>query len=253
MMQTTLNSSPVMSTARRTGWLWAMTAASAGGFALGLYMMLAVAGTDALQGDVQRLFYFHLSSFTGAFLAFVVGVAGGAAYLVTRAAKWDRLSLSAVEVGFALALMNVLLGSIWARPTWNTWWTAQDPRMVSSAIMMLTCAAYLMLRQSIENPDRRRTFAALLVMVLLGTALATALITRFRGDTIHPVVIGASPQNRSAGVEMAGSMTLTLVVNLIAWTFLMTPALIGWRLRLENLREQISRSRVAERRPALKA
>ncbi|MBI5666475.1 MAG: cytochrome c biogenesis protein CcsA [Chloroflexi bacterium] len=218
--------------------LWLLTGLSAVGFAVGLYMMLAVAGTDAFQGEVQRLFYFHLASFTGAFLAFGVAMVSGVVYLVTRAARWDRLSLSAVEVGFALALINVLLGSIWARPTWNTWWTAQDPRMVASAVMMLTCAAYLMLRQSIESVERRRTVAALLAIVLLGVALATALITRFRGDTIHPVVIGASPQNRGAGIEMASNMTATLVVNLIVWTLLLTPTLIAWRARLEELRER---------------
>lgn len=217
-------------------------------FAIGLVMMLAYAGTDVFQGDVQRLFYIHLASFTGAFLAFVVGMIGGVAYLITRAAKWDRLSLSAVEVGFVLALINVCLGSIWARPTWNTWWTAQDPRMVSSAIMMLVCGAYLTLRQSIENPARRRTFAAVLAIILLGTALATALITRFRGDTIHPVVIGSSPQNVNAGIEMASTMTLTLVVNLIAWTFLLTPTLIIWRLRLENLRERTEKHNLEPQR-----
>lgn len=226
--------------------LWALTGLSAAGFALGLYMMLAVAGTDAFQGDVQRLFYFHLSSFTGALLAFAVAMTGGLAYLVTQAARWDRLSLSAVEVGFALALINVLLGSIWARPTWNTWWTAQDPRMVASAVMMMTCGAYLMLRQSIAQVERRRQIAAALAVVLLGVAVATALITRFRGDTIHPVVIGPSPQNQSAGIEMAATMSQTLLVNVVAWTFLLTPTLIAWRARLEQLREARGRASLKE-------
>ena len=55
----------------------------------------------------------------------------------------------------ALALINLLTGMIWARPIWNTWWT-WDPRLTSEAIMILTYAAYLMLRNGIENPEQRR-------------------------------------------------------------------------------------------------
>ncbi|HEX2909140.1 MAG TPA: cytochrome c biogenesis protein [Phototrophicaceae bacterium] len=220
-------------------WLWGLTVASAAGVLVGVVLMLTYAGTDRFQGDVQRLFYVHLASFAGAFLAFVVGVIGGLGYLTTRASKWDRLALAAVEVGFVLALINVCLGSIWARPTWNTWWTAEDPRMVASAVMMLTCVAYLLLRQSLENSERRRVVASVLVILLLGTALATATITRQRGDTIHPVVIGPSPQNTSAGVEMAGNMAITLAMNLVAWALLLTPTLIVWRVWLETQRARL--------------
>jgi heme exporter protein C len=235
-MQATALAGSAIRAGKQKRLLWAMTALSAVGFAAGLVTMLAYAGTDRFQGEVQRLFYFHLSSFTGAFLAFTVAMAGGLVYLVSRSVWWDRLALSAVEVGFVMSLINVCLGSIWARPTWNTWWTAQDPRMVASAIMMLTCAAYLVLRQAVEDPARRRTLAAVLAVLLMGTAIATAAITRLRGDTIHPVVIGPSPQNVNAGVEMAGNMSLTLAVNLIAWTLFITPTLIAWRVRLETLR-----------------
>jgi heme exporter protein C len=141
--------------------------------------------------------------------------------------------LSAVEVGCALSLINLVLGSIWAKPTWNTWWTG-DSRMTTSAIMMLICLAYLMLRQGIANPDQRRTVAAYLGILLMGAMLLTIIIPRIRLDTIHPVVIGSSPQNTQGGVSMSPSMTLTLLVNLFVWGLLVTPALIWWRVRLEN-------------------
>ena len=106
--------------------------------------------------------------------------------------------------------------------------------MTTSAVMMLVCLSYLMFRQGIANPDQRRTVAAYLGILLMGAMLVTIIVPRIRLDTIHPVVIGASPQNTQGGVSMSPSMTLTLLVNLFVWGLLVTPALIWWRIRLEN-------------------
>ena len=100
--------------------------------ALGLAMALIYAPTEAAQGDVQRIFYIHLSAFAGSFIAFSTTVVGAVLYLRTRKVKWDTLALAGVEVGMALALINLVTGMIWARPIWNTWWT-WDPRLTSEA------------------------------------------------------------------------------------------------------------------------
>ena len=115
---------------------------------VGLALALVLVGPDSTQGDVQRLFYIHMPSFFGAFFAFAAAVIGGPGYLRTRNIKWDLLAASGVEVGLALSFVNLLTGAIWAKPIWNTWWTC-DPRLTSAAVMCLTYAAYLMLRNAI--------------------------------------------------------------------------------------------------------
>jgi heme exporter protein C len=222
------------STGRRLKILKIYSGLAAIGAVIGLYLALAYAGTDVYQGQVQRIFYVHLPSYFGAFVAFSATVVGGVVYLATRRTKWDILAASAVEIGFALSLINLVLGSIWARPTWNTWWTG-DPRMMTSAIMMLICLAYLLVRLGIENPKWRRLIASVLGIVLMGAMVVTLFVTRIRADTIHPVVIGSSPQNARGGFSMTDTMTLTLIVNLFVWGFLITPVLIWWRIRLENI------------------
>lgn len=208
------------------------------GMLIGLLLALFYAGTDTIQGDVQRIFYFHVPSIMAAFVAFSVGLIGSLGYLITRRPRWDTLALAAIEVGFVLALINVLLGSIWARPTWNTWWTASDPRMVTSAAMMLICLAYLMLRAGLSQGERRRQVAAVMGIILMGAVIVTFLITRVRTDTIHPVVIGPSPQNRENVFGMTSSMGVTFIFNLVVWAGLLAPVLIAWRIRLENAIER---------------
>lgn len=235
---------PAVMTERQpaTGWPLPLTVltiltvtAVAGGLAMGLFY----AGTDTIQGHVQRIFYVHMPSFFGAFVAFGATVIGGIAYLRTHNPRWDRLALAGVEVGLVLSLVNLVTGSIWARPIWNTWWT-WDPRLTSAAIMILTYAAYLMLRSGIENPEQRRRFASVYGILAIVTVVITLIIIRIRPDTIHPAVIGASPQNAEGGFEVTVNIGATLGVNLLIWPVLVPITLMWHRIRLENLADRVS-------------
>jgi len=208
-----------------------------------LYMSLVYAGTDLTQGNVQRIFYIHVGSFAGAATAFFVSVVGAIAYLRTRSNRWDTLSVASIEVGLMLSVVTLCTGSIWARPTWNTWWT-WDPRLTSAAIMALTYAAYLMLRTGIENPDKRRLFAAVYAILAISTVIFTTIIIRIRPDTIHPAVIGPSPVNSEGGFMMAENMSATLGTSAALMTLIVAPTLIWWRIRLENLLETIQKLQV---------
>lgn len=230
---------PAAKVKRRTGLLRTLTLITIVSFVIVTYMVLFVAGQDALQGDVQRLFYFHMPSFFGAFVAFSATVVGGIQYLRTRNIKWDALAVAGVEVGLAMSIITLVTGSIWARPIWNTWWT-WDPRLTSAAVMGLTYAAYLMLRSGIENPESRRRFMSVYGILAISTVIFTLVVIRIRPDTIHPAVIGPSPANAEGGFEMAGSMGAALITNLVFWSLLLTPLLMWWRIRLENAIEHVN-------------
>jgi heme exporter protein C len=207
---------------------------------LGLYLALGYAATDGDQGNIQRIFYIHMPSFFGAFFAFIATVVGGIQYLRTRNVKWDSLALAGVEVGLALALVNLTTGSIWARPIWNTWWN-WDPRLTSDAVMVLTYAAYLMLRAGVENPDTRRRFASIYGIVAIVTAILTLVIIRIVPETIHPTVIGASPQNAEGTPGITGTgMVPTLLFNLVVWSTLIPITLMWHRIRLQNFTERVN-------------
>jgi heme exporter protein C len=223
----------------RPRFLTILTVVTVAAVAFGLFLALFWVGTDIDQGQVQRIFYIHLSSFAAAFIAFSGTVIGGILYLRTRSVKWDTLALAGVEVGLALALINLATGMVWARPIWNTWWT-WDPRLTSEAIMILTYAAYLMLRNGIENPDQRRRMASVYGILAMTTVIITLMITRLRPDTIHPVVIGPSPQNAEGGFEMTQRITTTIGINSAIWSILVPWTLIWYRVRLQNLAERVN-------------
>jgi heme exporter protein C len=218
------------------------TVASIIGLLVTLYLSLVYAGTDVTQGHIQRIFYIHVATFSGAAVAFAATVIGGVLYLRTRQIKWDTMALAGVEVGLVLSSITLLTGSIWARPIWNTWWT-WDPRLTSAAIMVLTYAAYLMLRSGVENPQTRRMFASVYGILAVSTVIFTFVVIRIRPDTIHPTVIGPGQASAEGGFQMETNMTLAISVAAMVFCCLIAPTLMWWRIRLENMTQRVQRAK----------
>lgn len=223
--------------------LKALTLLSLVGFCCTLTLALFFAGTDIQQGEIQRIFYIHMPSFFGAFTAFGLTVLGGILYLWRKSAQWDRIALAGVEVGLAFALINLVTGAIWARPIWNTWWT-WDPRLTSAAIMALTYAAYLMLRAGIEDEARKRSFMSVYGIFAFTSVLVTLFIIRVVPETIHPVIVGASPQNAQGGFEATSGVVIALLPSLLLWLTLMPITMIWHRSRLERRLEAVNRLKI---------
>jgi heme exporter protein C len=135
-----------------------------------------------------------------------------------------------------------LTGVAWMRPIWNAWWI-WDPRLTSAAIMVLTYAAYLMLRAGIENPDTRRRFASVYGILAITTVILTLVIIRIRPDTIHPAVIGASPQNAQGEFDATPGVVIALIPALLFYTTLVPVTLMWYRLRLENFVDFVAQKR----------
>ena len=136
-------------------------------------------------------------------------------------------------------LINIITGSIWARPIWNTWWT-WDPRLTTATIMELVYAAYLMLRQGIEDPDRRARFGAVYAIIgFISVPLTFFSIRIYR--TIHPVVIGSGDPTVSGSFSMTPAMGLTFGISLLAFSILFV-SLLWHRIRLGQLGASASSS-----------
>jgi heme exporter protein C len=221
------------STPRGLRWLSAVTGIL---FLVALGLVLFYAPEEAVMGNVQRVFYFHVSAGWVGGLAFLVTAVAGIAYLARGNPKWDRLAQASVEVGVVFTLINIISGSIWARPIWNTWWT-WDPRLVTATIMELIYLAYIMLRQGIEDPERRARFGAVYGIVGFISVPITFLSIRFL-RTIHPVVIGSSDPSAQGTFDMTPAMLQTFMFSLFTFTFVYA-TLLWHRLRLQSLMERV--------------
>ena len=197
------------------------------------YLALVFAPTEAVMGDVQRVFYFHIGTAWVGLVGFVLAAGTGIAYLVTKDMKWDRLEVAAVEVSTIFFFITIVLGSIWARPAWNTWWT-WDPRLATAAVTELIYIAFFMLRQGIEDPERRARFGA--VYAILGglSAPITFMVIRlFR--TIHPIVVGSGQGEK---LPLTADMRVAFFFAIFAFTVIFID-LMWHRIRLGSLEEKV--------------
>src|SRR5512140_2893163 len=200
------------------------------------YLALVFAPTELVMGDVQRVFYFHIGTAWTALLGFLLAATFSVVYLINKDLKWDRYQVAAIEVSLVFFLITIVLGSIWARPAWNTWWT-WDPRLTTAAVTELIYLAYFMLRQGIDDPDRRARFGAVYALIGgLSAPITFMAIRLFR--TIHPVVIAGTNPEATGSFGMTGNMLVAFFFALFTFTVIFID--LFWnRVRLGDLQDKV--------------
>ena len=195
--------------ARALGWLAVLALIAGVGAAFGY------APREAVQGNVQRIMYLHVPAVLTAYLAFALVFLGSVGYLLTRRAGWDRLALAAAEPGVLFTGITIASGSIWAKPTWGTWWT-WDARLTSTAVLFLVYVGYLLLRGMVDEPDRRARAAA--VVGILGAAnipIVHFSVTWWRALHQPPTMLGPG------SAPMPLWMWMVVVINFLAFTLVL--------------------------------
>ncbi|PKO13127.1 MAG: cytochrome C assembly protein [Chloroflexi bacterium HGW-Chloroflexi-10] len=212
-------------------------------FAVATAMVFFYAPIERVMGAVQKVFYFHVAAGWVGMVSFFIAAVAGILYLIKKDSKWDIVGYSAVEIGIIFTLINIVTGAIWARPIWNAWWT-WDPRLTTATIMELLYIAYIMLRQGVDDPDRRNRFGAVYAIIgFISVPLTFFSIRIFR--TIHPVVIGGSDPSAVGAFDMTPKMLQTLLFSILVFSILFVDLMwhrirLGWfASKVEELKLQI--------------
>jgi heme exporter protein C len=206
------------------------------------YLALIYAPEELVMGQVQRVFYFHVATAWTALLGFVAAGLTGIIYLVTKNPKWDIVEVAAVEISLVFFFITIVLGSIWARPIWNTWWT-WDPRLTTAAVTELIYVAYFMLREGIEDPDRRARFGAVYTIIgSLSAPITFFAIRLFR--TIHPVVIGSGDSSAQGTFDMTSKMLVAFMFALFTFSVIFID--LFWnRIRMGRLAARVEQLKLS--------
>jgi heme exporter protein C len=130
----------------------------------GSYYGLFVAPAEHYMGDVQRIMYIHVPTAWNAMIAFTWASMCALMFLFRGAWKWDARLEAAIEVGVMLGLMLCMQGAIWARPTWGVWWD-WDPRLTTTAVLLVAFVGILILRQAVDDRVKRATWSSVATVI----------------------------------------------------------------------------------------
>ena len=131
---------------------------------VGSYWGLAKAPRETYMGDVQRIMYVHVPTAWNAMLAFTFAFGCAVASLIRGGYRWDTRLEAAMEVGVVLSSLLCIQGAIWAKPTWGVWWD-WDPRLTTTAVLVLAFSGIIALRSFVDDPARRAVWSAVAAIV----------------------------------------------------------------------------------------
>ncbi|MEQ8841172.1 MAG: cytochrome c biogenesis protein CcsA [Acidimicrobiales bacterium] len=191
-----------------------------------------VAPEDDEQQDAVRMIFVHVPSAILTYVAFLTTAVGSVMWLLRRSVWWDTVAGAAAEIGVLFCGLTLFTGSIWGRPTWNTYWDWGDVRLVTTLILFLMMIGYLSVR-SLGGPETATATRAAVVGVL--AAALMPIINRsvewWENNTLH--------QKSSLTDGKLEDMTLfTLVLGLVVWGLFFAWAVIH-RFRISWLERQL--------------
>ncbi|WP_246045616.1 cytochrome c biogenesis protein [Halorussus ruber] len=222
---------------RAMKWLVESRGVKWGTLVSGVASMLLVFGvaSDTMYGiehGGNLIAYWHISLAWVAALALGTTFVGSALYLRYRGRFWNRLAHSAGEIGFMFATLTLVLGSMWGKIIWNSWWEWTDVRLVTFLVVWFIYAGYLVVYSATERGSDE-VYASVYGVVGFITVPISYLSTRLWTPTFHETTVG-NPQV-SANID-----PLALMVSLAAASFLYL-YLVGIRIELHELEDKVLR------------
>lgn len=198
---------------------------------ISIYLAFIYTPTHEDMGDVQRIFYFHVSSAWISYVAFGVTFVGGLLYLRSNDLKWDTVAYASAEIGIVFCTLAITTGPLWGKAVWNTFWRWEDLKLFMTLVLWLVFIAYLALRTNEKSKVKKAKLSA--VFGIIGFICIPLSLTANRiWQQYHPTVIATSQGS------LQSSMGFALGITVIAFTFLYIHLLIT-KVDIEKMNEEI--------------
>ena len=181
-----------------------------------------------------RNFFFHVPMWFGQIVLFTLSMGYSISYLRTQNIKHDIYASEFAKTGIIFGILGLATGSIWATYTWGEPWS-NDPKQIAAAIAVLIYLAYVVLRGSMTDIDKKARVSAVYNIFAYFIYIPLIMILPRLVQSLHP---GGMEGAKGGGNPALGGGSLDATMRMVFW-----PAVLGWVLLgiwISNLKIRLS-------------
>jgi heme exporter protein C len=177
-------------------------------------LLLPIPDLAILEQSIRNL-YFHVPMWFGMMLLLLASMIHAIKFLGSGKLTSDLKSAEYANAGLLFGILGLVTGMIWAKNTWGAYWT-NDPKLNSAAIGVLMYFAYSVLRNSIEDEEKKARVSAVYNIFSFPIFAVLIFVLPRLTDSLHPGN-GGNPGFNSYDLDSRLRMVFY-------------PAVIGWTL-----------------------
>lgn len=178
-------------------------------------MLVDVPAIDILNESIRNLFY-HVTSWFAMVFLFIASVVYSIKHLRSGKDVHDRLAKIFVQVGMVFGIAGLVTGMLWAKYTWLAFWVP-DPKLNGAAIALLAYLAYVVLRNSMNDPQMRGKVSAVYNIFAFVMMVLFIFILPRMTDSLHP---GNGGNPAFSGYDLDNTMRMVFYPAVVGWIFL---------------------------------
>jgi heme exporter protein C len=180
---------------------------------------------SALEETIRNL-YFHVCMWFAMMILFTISVVNAIKYLRTFNIKYDIAARHYATVGIVMGVLGYATGIIWMSYTWadpnNPTFEsfsaiAREPKLIGAAIALLIYLAYMVLRDSITDMDKKARISSVYNIFAYAMLFPSIWIIPRLLPSLHP---GQSGNPALDTKDIDNSMRMVFYPAIIGWTLL---------------------------------
>jgi heme exporter protein C len=177
-------------------------------------------------GETIRNLYFHVCMWFAMMLLFTVSLINSIRYLRSFQVKYDIAARHYATVGIVMGVLGYATGAIWMSYTWGdpnnpTFESfssiAREPKLIGAAIALLIYFAYMVLRDSINDMDKRARISSVYNIFAYAMLFPSIWIIPRILPSLHPGQTGNPALDMQ---DIDNRMRLVFYPAVTGWTLL---------------------------------
>jgi len=177
-------------------------------------------------GETIRNLYFHVCMWFGMMILFTISVVNSIIYLTNFKLKYDIAARHYAAVGLVMGILGYATGAIWMSFTWadpnnpafdSFAAIAREPKLIGAAIALLIYFAYMVLRDSINDMDKKARISAVYNIFAFAMLFPSIWIVPRILPSLHP---GQSGNPALDMKDIDNRMRIVFYPAVIGWTLL---------------------------------